>query len=113
MTSAAWFVVLATAGAIAEFGGVTLIALDIRDSRRQAKHILHRNITVYPASVRTTSTVSSPTLSTGPQTTEQRLDAVERKITTLDEQTTKRLAEMRQEMREVAEDAANRARAAA
>ena len=68
---------------------------------------------MYPASVRTTSTVSSPTLSTGPQTTEQRLDAVERKITTLDEQTTKRLAEMRQEMREVAEDAANRARAAA
>ncbi len=103
-----WFLVLATAGAVAEFVGVALIALDIRDSRRQARRILHRHQRVYPGVAPAFAKVNLPTFSMA-LTAEERLDALEDRIAALDERMGHSILELRDEIREVAEDAASRA----
>ena len=51
MSSTAWVVLLATLGFVAEVLGVGLIVFDIRDSRRQARRIVGRAVTLHVDSV--------------------------------------------------------------
>jgi hypothetical protein len=99
---------LATLGFVAEVLGVGLIVFDIRDSRRQARRIVGRAVTLHVDSVVQEQRVSTIQLGGGRQPSlDERVDALERRYRELDRRLLDGLSAMRRELRA---DARNRAR---